>query len=69
MSRVNYVVCDICGENIESKHNFFHYRIAAKGYWRVVGGVLDRMHVIDLCGSCWDKIRKEVRAVEERDAS
>lgn len=21
MSRVNYVVCDICGENIESKHN------------------------------------------------
>lgn len=69
MSRVNYVVCDICGENIESKHNFFHYQIVAKGSRWLVGSLYGSQHRIDLCESCWDRIEKEVRAAEERDAS
>ena len=67
MSEVNYVKCDICGENIEAMRNSLHYQVIARGHRWVVGSVFTSPDRVDVCESCWDRIKDEV-AAKERDA-
>lgn len=74
MSNVNYIACDICGENVnkkpaDSRDRKWAYHIEAKGYRFLIGSLFGNTERIDLCDSCWNRLVDEAKAAKERDAS
>ena len=62
--RKTIVTCDICG----SKHTNSHYRIELSFYDRVQceGFVVPSEKYRDLCGGCFDKLRKAIELEMEK---